>query len=75
MQVLPDGCPDATAPAAAVCPVLAQHPADAHPLVTSASDASDVFRPAVVADAVPELAAVAAEKLAVPALDVPALAA
>ena len=75
MQAHPDGSPDATAPAAAACLVLAQLPADGHLLVKIAWDASDAAPPAVAAGAVLELAAVAAEKLAALALGVLAQAA
>jgi len=64
------GCLDATVPVAAACPVPVQLPADARPSAMSAWDAWAAVHPAGVAGAVPELAVVAAERLAVPAPDV-----
>ncbi len=70
---LPDALPDATVPEVPF-PLPALHLTDAIPPAQPASDASDAVPPDEAADAVlPALAAAMyVEKLAVPALDVPA---
>jgi hypothetical protein len=71
-KALPDGCPDAPAPAAEAPDRLR---ADAFPSATAASDASDAALRVSRPDAAdhPALADVVVEKLAVPAPDAPEL--